>query len=304
MRLLRIVFLSRFTPVLLLVLLVALLGPARFVAAWRESDPRFLALGFSIMPLHQALRAHKWAVLLHAGGFPVSFGRALASNLGGMRLGYLTPGRVGDASRVLYIPGGDRLTLLGLFTLDRLLDFLAMVLLATIGLVSTLHRDAALVAGGLAVGGFLLLAARRSGLARLAAVAPARFRPRLDPVVVALGELPGGRLLYATYLTVVTQVALILQFLIAVRAFDPDVPVAAAVVLPLVLLSVSIPVGVGGIGVKEGASVLFLAPFGVDGSAAVSGSLVLLLFGALPAFLSFPWVGAPSVGKPTEGADL
>lgn len=282
---------ARWLPWLLLAALVAIIGPARIVEVWRHARAVPIALAALLLVPNYGLRVLKWQRLLAAGGVRVSYGRALASFLGGSRLGYVTPGRMGDAARVLHLPAEGRVPALGIFALDRLVDMSAMLLIALAaagsalrfaGILPVLAGCAALAAAYLRRDALLAGAAKR--LPRRAAEIAASLRAALGGVTP---RVLGGALLMA----LVYSSILLGQFLLMVRAFHPEAPLRIVRVLPLAMMSVSLPVGVGGLGVKEGATALLLAPYGVPAAAAVNGSLTLFLLGVVTAFAAAPWSG-------------
>lgn len=278
-------------PWLLLAALLAIVGPGRVVAVCRHAHAAPIALAAALIVPNYGLRVLKWQRLLAAGGVRVSYGRALASLLGGSRLGYVTPARMGDAARVLHLPADDRVPALGMFALDRVSDMVAMVLIAVVAAGSALHRAGALlVLVGCAAGA--LAYARRDALL---AVAEARLPPRVavhcSNLRVALRGVTPRVLACAFLLALTYSSILIAQFFLMVRAFATDAPARIVQVLPAAMLSVSLPIGVGGLGVKEAATALLLAPYGVPAAAAVNGSLALFLLGVVTAFAATPWTG-------------
>jgi uncharacterized membrane protein YbhN (UPF0104 family) len=118
------------------------------------------------------------------------------------------------------------------------------------------------------------------GLARL------RGKPRAAGEVLLVG--------------VAYQLAVVLAAFLAAHALGLDVsPTAALAFMPAVAIAQVLPISVGGLGVREGAFVLFLGPLGVPAGQAVA--LGLLVYGLN---LAVSLLGAPAfaVGGGVGGA--
>ncbi|MEM8905380.1 MAG: lysylphosphatidylglycerol synthase transmembrane domain-containing protein [Actinomycetota bacterium] len=92
-------------------------------------------------------------------------------------------------------------------------------------------------------------------------------------------------------LSVCSTMLLVAAGYLAGRALGIDLsPTAAMAILPVVLMVQVIPLGVGGLGVREGALVVFLAPLGIAAAQAVLLGLAIHVLGAVVGLL-----GAPSL---------
>ncbi|MDB5106098.1 MAG: hypothetical protein JWP91_3787 [Fibrobacteres bacterium] len=245
------------------------------------------ALACACLPPMLLLRALKWKSLLRGAAPDITLRQALRSYLGAMALGLVTPGRVGEFSRGLYLSQrpvqGWRGA--GLVLIDNWIDFLAVLAWSCLGWLVCFGVK------GLALGAVLLLLfspipfwLKASG--RVTSWFPSRWGFR-ESARKALAS--GENVSRADYLKAFgaglsayglewLQIALLLGFL------SPAVPEPwrLAGMMALVSLANSFQVTLAGLGVREGISMLLLAREGVGPEAAVlaaflQSALVLLL---------------------------
>lgn len=256
-------------------------------------DRLALALGLTLPLLW--LRALKWQIILRGLAPAVTVGEALRSYLGSMALALVTPGRVGELSRGMYLPhpAVQGWKGAGLVLIDSWTDFLAVALWAGLG------YQAASGAGGLL-----------AGLAVAALLAPIPLWLRLVPPVLsrlpsrrglrewaaralpAPGDVPGGDLALASASGVAAYGLEWLQMLFLIQGLVPADPPYwhLAGIMALVALANSVQITLAGLGVREGMALLLLAGIGIGPEAAVSAAFlqsVLILF--LPAALGLPF---------------
>jgi uncharacterized membrane protein YbhN (UPF0104 family) len=73
---------------------------------------------------------------------------------------------------------------------------------------------------------------------------------------------------------------------------------------PLVMLVNSVPITIGGLGIREGAAVLFFSQFAVQGSSALGAALLLfainILIPGLCGLAFIHHIGKPAISMPEE----
>jgi uncharacterized membrane protein YbhN (UPF0104 family) len=239
----------------------------------------YLAWAAACLPPMLYLRARKWRILLRGASADVTLPQAFRSYLGAMALGLVTPGRVGEFSRGLYLPQpalqGWRSA--GLVIIDNWLDFLAVLAWSCLGLFAWLGPK------GLALGcvAALILAPipfwlRAAG--RVASLLPSRwgFRSSAKAALeagmdVTLKDYAGayGCALLA-YGFEWLQIAFLLEFL------APSIPEPwhLAGMMALVSLANTFQVTMAGMGVREGMAMLLLAREGVGAEVALIGAFL------------------------------
>src|SRR5581483_6024198 len=99
---------------------------------------------------------------------------------------------------------------------------------------------------------------------------------------------------------VIYQLAIVAACVFAARAIDIDVgPTALLAFVPVVAIIQVLPVSVGGLGVREGAFVLFLQPLGVPAAQAIALGLAMYALHLIPSLL-----GAPSFAIGRRGPSV
>jgi Lysylphosphatidylglycerol synthase TM region len=252
---------------------------------------RNLALAGLCVPALLYVRAAKWRLILRGPAPDATFGQALRSYLGASALALVTPGRVGEFSRGLYLTQaavqGWRGA--GLVVLDNWLDTLAVLAWACPGWLACLGW------GGLALGPALFLALAPIPLwlrliAKVASRLPQRWGLRdwagsclAGARGVSAGNLFGaGALSLAAYGLEWLQFWFLLGFLIPV----PMDPFRMAGLMALVSLANSFQITLAGLGIREGMAMLLLGAQGVGSEPAIMAAFfqTVLVF-ILPAVL-------------------
>lgn len=303
----------------------------------RAAAQRLLALppwvvvaGLGLGVLRVVLMALRWRILDAAGSTPrdaalpapLPFGAYLRYRLLNSTLSLVLPsGLGGDAGRAallaVEVPDG-RASRIAVLAFDRLLGLLT---LAGLGLAAGLvasdlpHRGLYLLGvGGLLLGLAGALAGAHLGLAGrllggLEHRAPVLRRALLEPLEAwraCTARLRGarGRLAAALGLALLAHASSFGMVVAAGVGLGLSLPIAPLLVATTVGWVVAIlPISVGGLGLRELAFVLLLAPLGVEPAAATSLGFfqflvaVILGVGALPLLL----LGAPRSGAPASG---
>ena len=295
------------TAATLAVLLWYLQSRPRAGIAWGDLRWSRFVGALALLPGVLGLRAYKWRVLLRSVVPAITFGQAVRSYLGGIPLGLVTPGRVGEFSRGLYLAQtaarGWRGA--GLVLIDNWLDFLAVLAWAALG-ASAAYGFRGFAAGALALalfGPITFWIRRFSGLATRLPAARG-LRDSLTQMLAsgaslrAPGWLAAAALAFAAYGMEWTLAALLIGFL------SPAAPApwVLAGLLALVSLANSVQVTLGGMGIREGVSVALLARVGIPPGAA---ALAAFLQGGLVVFLPalFGLLVKPVPAEPAPASD-
>jgi uncharacterized membrane protein YbhN (UPF0104 family) len=223
--------------------------------------------------LTQVVSAFRWQLL--AG--PLGFAQPLRQYAGyyfiGMFFNLFLPTSVGgDVIRALYLDGGSGRKLAAFLStfLDRFSGLLVLLALACLAMALCpipLPAWISLCVWGAAAGAAL-------GLAVLPLLA--RWTGRFARVrrlrQAALIYLDHPRLLvYGSALSLVVQAANVIVVWLAGQALGLSVPGAYYwILVPMVTLLTLLPISLNGMGIREGGTVLFLAPLGIDETAALS----------------------------------
>jgi len=267
-----------------LAMLIWILDIRELRDALQSADYRFVALASVSVPVWIALKALKWHLLLRSFWSDGSFSLALKSFLCGFSFGVLTPGKVGEFSRVFFLPYHDKSRGVSLVIIDRYCDLVALLFLSVFGVThftGFAYGSLVLFAG---VGAGILFFLSRFLLEQLpswssfATLNNLLDRLRKNPRIKATVFLKVLLLSLCCFLvSVATSFSLLLAFH-ELRLLD------ALAVFPLTLLTNVLPITIGNLGIREGATIYLLGPFGVEKEAAFHVSLMLfVLHSVIPA---------------------
>lgn len=230
----------------------------------------------------------KWRLLVNASGAGLRYPSAVRCYFGGLFANIFLPSIVGGdlvrAGLALRLTPNKGAVLFGSFV-DRLLDILALALVAGIGAL-TMPRHLDPQSLRIFTGLVLLFAVAGSAVVLVLALLPARrfaYRWRRHLVrgryvVAALLRSP-GTVAAALAIGMSLQIALALLNAWLARQTGADIALGIWLfVWPLAKISAILPVAQGGIGLREAALVALLLPFGVP---AVTGMAAGLVFEAV-----------------------
>ncbi len=239
------------------------------------------------------LSAARWRQVLHEMSVPAEFGRLVSYYFAGQFVSNVLPTTIGgDVLRVsrLSADTGDNADSFASVVIERITGWVVLPLLTFVGLAAdpSLLADgqAGRLAAGIAAALFTVLCctlyaanhprlagrfAEREGWQRFIGavhlgVAKIKRRPKAGIRIVAVG--------------VAYQFTLVLAAWAAAACLGMAGTVSFTALLafiPAVLIVQVAPIGIGGLGVREGVLAVFLAPLGVPASQA--GALGLALFG-------------------------
>ncbi len=289
------------------------------VPEWDDTTILWLLGGVAVSILAIALSTVRWQRVLAAMGLPARFRTLFTTYLACQFVSSFLPSSIGgDALRVTRLSSrrsrADAPTPPDAFAsvvLDRMSGWLVLPLLCIAGMAINpalrhLGRSSrvALTVSGVSLAALAAvltvaastrlggrLAGHPSWLRFMGAVHEGITRIRRRPIAVA--EVIAAALCY--------QLAIVTAALLATRALELHIgPTALLVFVPAVAIVQVLPVSFGGLGVREGAFVLFLHPLGVTTEHAVALGLTLYAMQVLSSLL-----GAPSLAigqRPRGGA--
>jgi uncharacterized protein (TIRG00374 family) len=292
-------------------------GLNRVLDTFRRIDPKSLAVFpvFTVFILW--IRGYRWWILMRLVGIPYTRRRSSIVWAIGFFAASITPGKVGDAVRALYVSretgrglGESFLTVF----MDRLMDLVVVLVfgVATILIFSYRYTDMpsiwVIVAASVAALGLVYLVLNRSLMRALAgpffrALTPKKYRAQLSTQVHGFYDalsLYAGRwksTAFAFFLTLVFWAGIVLLAYTATRVLEIDVSFGyVALMMPMVTLVEIVPISISGIGTREAAVIFFFAAVGIGSAQAVAFSIMYLMAGtyltALVGFLA--WLANPA----------
>jgi len=213
------------------------------------------------------------------------------SYLAGLAIGLVTPARVGEMGRALFLNKQERLKGTGVVLIDKTLDLIGILLISLIGVRIFLEQSVFFFVAFLVVAGTGLLLFSKSFNYRLRSVISKRtFGGKLLQLLSGLDHISGRVVLISILLTLFMFFVVLLQCYVLVKAFY-DVPLPFNVILfayPLVILANILPITIGGLGVREGVAVFCLSIFNIPAEVAVTATLYLFIINVvMPALLGY-----------------
>lgn len=264
------------------------------VAAFRAAELSGIGLAVLLGGLMLVIRTAKWWALLRRIWPQLPMAAAWQSLLGGMALGLLTPGRVGEVGRAALFPPGARLAVGGLFLVDRTADVAAIAMAAGFGTAAVAPPiwQSWLILAGFGAGGAALVLPAIVPVALRWKPLPEQARVRLATLASAFDALRWRdvalNLLAASLLTALDVVSLY----VLARTFEPVAFTAIAFAFPWILLTNLVPITPAGLGVREGTAVAILQAYGVQTATAVNATLLLFVINSVfPALLGWRHLG-------------
>lgn len=288
--------------------LIRLLGPLLFLLILSRIDLGRMAetitairvdllLGALVLyPGLILLKAWRWRLLLRQQHINYGLAPAFVVYNSSLAAGYVTPGRLGEFVKALYLRQDEAVPLgkaLSSVLMDRLFDLYLLLMTACVGMAtfSLPGRLSTAAMAMLLLAGLVPLLLLIPGVARrlmvllikaLPSVGPGRYRGEikrtLDSFQRGMEQLLSIRLLFPLLVTVVAYAVFYLQCYVIAAALRLPLSYAyAAFCVSVASLLALLPVSISGLGVREATFIALLLPLGVTAELAVSYSLLILL---------------------------
>lgn len=269
---------------LVLTVIFSLVPLGDVLTAMRSVEPLYWLVALLVFLIGHVVSAAKWQLLADSGaGFPA----VLRAHFGGLAANLCLPGVAGgDVVRagLMYRRVSNKRRLAAGSVADRLIDILGLFLIATVGLLFALPQFAS-GARLLVSIGILLVACAAGGILAVWLYQPLLQRLPVEGRLRRIGEQIGSavkallaqpfQLALCLALSMAVQVAFIAVNIMLATATGVDVPTAAwFFAWPLSKLIATLPISLGGLGVREASLAGFLAPFGAAATAVVASGLL------------------------------
>jgi len=290
----------------------------RLLPDWNRDTAIFLSLAIIFTLAGIVLSTLRWRAVLHALGQDAKVSRLLSYNLAGLFVSNVLPTTIGgDVLRVsrLSKDNGETTTSFASVVLERLTGWLVLPVITLVGFMlnpglrelgSATEVAFALAAGTLLALSLLLIgvASRRFGARVAGSDGWRRFAAAVHLGVERLRRHPAAAI--NVLLTgFAYQLVLVFAALMAAKAVGMSVavgPTALLAFFPAVLIAQVLPISIAGLGVREGAFVLFLTPLGVPTEQAIALGLLLYLLNLGVSLLGAPAFAVGGRGRATLAA--
>jgi uncharacterized protein (TIRG00374 family) len=249
--------------------------------------PVYLVVAVVLLLPNLTLQWGRWHLLLRLDnpGIPVS--ESAVSLLGGMVSGFVTPGRIGEFGRTLFLRNADPLQAIGLVVIDKLYAFFPVLVGGLWGIVLMLSYHfhyATFLFWPLSVSALLVTFAAllvvlhpswiRAVLYNLSILMPAR--EKLHRIIHCIDRFEAGQARVQLLLSCLLYCIYIVQFCLLAFAFEA-IPwtTALTATTSTIFVKTILPISFGDLGIREGASVYFFMKFNVQKATAFNSSLLL-----------------------------
>jgi len=118
--------------------LIHVISYKEIVKTLSQANKTWVLAGFCLLTLNLFLQFKKWYILAQLEKPDVSPKEIIASLLAGITLGFITPGRLGEFGRSMFITQANWTHLFSFILADKLLILLNVILFGIIGLAYSL----------------------------------------------------------------------------------------------------------------------------------------------------------------------
>ncbi|MBN1465020.1 flippase-like domain-containing protein [candidate division KSB1 bacterium] len=273
-------------------LLVHKISFTQLLTAFSQADAGFITVATALLGVNILFQFLKWQLIIHRDHPTVKKRHILYSLFIGMALGLVTPGRIGDFARTLFIRNVEQAVVLALLLIDKLITLVVLYFIGIIGLAQFVAMNVHpyvwmsvfIMTIVLALLFFIILA-RPQLLRRLMARYAVLFSryPALDRFVNAFESVEPSFIFQLLAWTILQTVTYCSQFVLLIRAFHADISLVNGylVVFAVMFTKSLLPISLGDLGVRESAAIFFLAQLGVPQAAAFNSSILLFAINIL-----------------------
>lgn len=251
----------------------------RIGSAFQSLRVSFFLIALLLLPVNLIVQLIRWRFILKAAAIDATPQHIFTSLLAGLSFSLVTPGRVGEVGRSLYIHSSTTMKTVGLVILEKAYAFIAILI--AVGISIILWNK--IIIGVFCIVGVLLLAFHlniiRSILSRLSFLLP--FGVKITELWSAWNHFGRRQILSLLLISLLFFSIVFLQFYVLVSSFEAVQLKPALIAIPLTLAVNSLPITVAGLGVREGAAVFFFSHFGVAETAALNGAFLLFVIDIL-----------------------
>lgn len=278
--------------ILVISLLVHKISFAQLMTAFSQADAGFITAAVALLSVNILFQFLKWQLIVHRDHPKVKQRHILYSLFIGMALGLVTPGRLGDFARTLFVRNVDQAVLLALLLIDKLITLVVLYFIGIIGLAQFVAMNVHpfvwmsifIMTIVLAVIFFILLA-KPQVLRRLMAHHDLLFsrHPAVDRFVSAIESVEPPFIYQLLVWTILQTVTYCSQFVLLIRAFHDTISIVNSylVVFAVMFTKSLLPISLGDLGVRESAAIFFLAQLNVPQAAAFNSSFLLFTINIL-----------------------
>jgi len=297
--------------IILFLLILYKLDLRNAISLISEADLGLLGLALALIIPFVLLKSLRWNCLLRLQDIDYSFGSSTQAYLSSMYLGLVTPGRIGDFAKVLYLKKEKSVSLAEGFSsvfVDRLFDLLLLLIMACAGVLTfalpTNILLILLVLLALSGAGIALFTTGNMGrrmihfLLRLVLPKSRQdiARDKFDVFYSAVQHFKTPGIIYPALLTVAGYAIFYLQcYLIALSVDIPISYMNSAFSISTANLISLLPISISGIGTRDATLISIFSVLGLSKESALVFSILFLVVSNLSACVigAVAWFGNP-----------
>jgi hypothetical protein len=259
----------------------------KVIAAFRQINIKAFVFSIGIYAIYLLIRVIKWKQLMEEEGIKYSFYDSTLMYLVGNYIGLITPGRIGDFSKIFYLRKDGHPTKKAFITvfLDRATDLLFLFLLGYAALFIFYQYFAGQIYWISAVLVLLLLIAlvlmiKKDMTKRLIKAFFRLFRPEFSftEFFKDLQSLNIKVILKAVLFTIASWLVLYISYFLGAVALGIDIPFIYLIAsMSVSSLFTMLPISISGIGTRDAILILLFGFIGINKEAAVAFSAYVLL---------------------------
>lgn len=282
--------------VAIIILVVNKIQLADIGAEFKDVNWIPLAVGMAMTIPNILIQHFKWRYLVHLLDPGVSNSKIFTSLMCGFSIGLVTPGRLGELGKGVFIRSQSKSQLTGMAIIDKILSQWALAVLGVGSLFyliefkfafSFFSKSIFLVLSIGFVALLLILVFQPSFLRntirwskKIADRAP--FREKVFSLISASDYFKKHHFMPSFYFSIVFQLIVILQLFLFINAFAEMKLTESFLAGASAMFGKSLlPVAVMDLGVREGAVVFFFGKYGIPASSAFNASIMLFLSNVL-----------------------
>ncbi|MBX7150324.1 flippase-like domain-containing protein [bacterium] len=265
-------------------------------AEFSEINWNAFGIGLAMTIPNILIQHYKWRYLTHILNPAISNRDIFASLMCGFSIGLVTPGRLGELGKGLFLTSVRRSEITGMSIIDKVFSQLALSVFGLIGMVMMIEfqfQPGTEIKTLVIIFGVLLIT-----ILSMVAFVPERvrdvirsskkifhyapFRDKIFSLISASENFKKHHFAPSLAYALIFQLIIYVQFYWFINAFTP-MPISDGLIgASSVMFAKSLlPIALMDIGVREGASIYFLGKLGISASAAFNASIMIFLSNVL-----------------------
>lgn len=254
----------------------------------QNADVRWIAFAILLMVPNLLIQSLKWYLLIRRADARLNYWTATGSTIGSMALGFLTPGRIGEMGKALFLRHVDKWQITGLAFFDRIVNMIAITFWGMLAFVIIFIKleispliyltIVLLVFLAMIVSIDLIIHSRFVHSVYDLAARTFKWGEATKAFIGAVRLLNRRTVIYLLLLSLLLQAIIGFQFVLMINAFDASLAFGDGMIASFAtaVTKAVIPISIADIGVRETAADYFFQFYMTNRVAILNGSFSLL----------------------------